>query len=46
MKPMEYAIEGLGVDGLLMTKLVAELDSDGGGLFVKFERGGRHGSTW
>ena len=38
MKPMEYAIEGLGVDGLLMTELVTELDGKGGGLFVQFER--------
>ena len=38
MKPMKYAIESLSVDGLLVTKLIAELDGEGGGLFVQFER--------
>ena len=42
MEPMEDAVEGLGTDGLLMTKLVAELDGEGGGLFVKLEGRGRH----
>ena len=37
MEPVEYAVEGLGIDSLLMTKLVAELDGEGGGLFVKLE---------
>ena len=38
MEPVEYAVEGLSTDGLLVTKLVAELNSEGGGLFVKLER--------
>ena len=42
MKPVKDAVEGLGADGLLMTKLVAELDGEGGGLFVKLEGRGRH----
>ena len=42
MKPMKNAVEGLGADGLLMSKLVAELDGEGGGLFVKFEGRSRH----
>ena len=35
---MKNAIESLGVDGLLMAELVAELDSGGGRLFVEFKR--------
>ena len=42
MEPVKNAVEGLGTDRLLMTKLVAELDSEGGGLFMKFEGRGRH----
>ena len=42
MEPMKNAIEGLGTDCLLMTKLVAELDGEGSGLFMKFEGRGRH----
>ena len=42
MKPMKDAIESLSTDRLLVTELVAELDGEGGGLFVKFEGGGRH----
>ena len=38
MKPMKDTIEGLSVDGLLVAELVAELDGEGGGLFVQFER--------
>ena len=41
MKPMENAVEGLSVDGLLVTKLITELDGEGGGLFVQFEGGVR-----
>ena len=37
MKPMKYAIKSLSADRLLMSELVAELDGEGGGLFVKFE---------
>ena len=42
MKPVKNAIEGLCTDRLLVSKLVAELDGEGGGLFVKFEGQGRH----
>ena len=42
MEPVKNAIESLSVDGLLVTKLVAELNSEGGGLFVKLEGRGRH----
>ena len=42
MKPMEDAVEGLGTDGLLVSELVAELDGEGGGLFVKLEGRSRH----
>ena len=45
MKPVKYAVEGLGTDGLLMTELVAELDGEGGGLFVKLEGRSRHRDT-
>ena len=45
MKPMKHAVEGLGLDGLLVTELVAELYGDGSGLFVEFERRGRHGNS-
>ena len=38
MEPVKNAIESLSVDGLLVTKLIAELDGEGGGLFVQFER--------
>ena len=38
MEPVEYAVESLSVDGLLVTKLIAELDGEGGSLFVQFER--------
>ena len=44
MEPMKDSVESLSVDGLLVTKLVAELNSEGGGLFVKFEGRGRHGN--
>ena len=43
---MEYAVEGLSTDGLLVTKLVAELNSEGGGLFVKLEGRSRHRDCW
>ena len=46
MKPMKDAVESLSTDGLLMTELVAELDGEGGGLFVKFEGRGRHRNAW
>ena len=45
MKPVENAVEGLGTDSLLVTKLMAELDGEGGRLFVKLEGRGRHRST-
>ena len=35
---MKDVIEGLSLDSLLMTKLVAEMNGEGCGLFVKFER--------
>ena len=37
MEPMEDAVESLGADCLLMTELVAELNGEGGRLFVKLE---------
>ena len=37
MEPMKNAVEGLGADCLLMAELMAELDGEGGGLFVKLE---------
>ena len=42
MKPMKDAIESLSADCLLVTELVAELDGEGGGLFVKLEGLSRH----
>ena len=42
MKPMKDAIESLSTDRLLVTELVAELDGEGGGLFVKLEGRVRH----
>ena len=42
MKPMKDTIEGLSVNGLLVTKLMAELDGEGGGLFMELEGRGRH----
>ena len=42
MEPVKNAVEGLGVDGLLVMELVAELDGEGGGLFVEFEGRSRH----
>ena len=38
MKPMKYAVESMGVGGLLVAELVAELNGDGGRLFVEFKR--------
>ena len=46
MEPMKDTVKGLGTDSLLVTKLVAELDGEGGGLFVKLEGCGRHRGTW
>ena len=46
MEPVKDAIEGLCADCLLMTKLVAELNGEGGGLFVKFEGRSRHRDAW
>ena len=37
MEPVKDAVESLSADGLLVTKLMAELDGEGGGLFVKLE---------
>ena len=37
MKPMKNAVEGLSADCLLVTKLVAELNGEGGGLCMKLE---------
>ena len=42
MKPVEYAIESLSVNGLLVTELITELDGEGGGLFMQFEGRVRH----
>ena len=39
---MKNAVEGLCTDSLLMMQLVAELDGEGSGLFVKLEGRGRH----
>ena len=39
---MKNAIEGLGIDSLLMAQLVAELNGEGGSLFVEFDGRGRH----
>ena len=46
MKPMKDAVEGLSTDGLLVTELVAELNGEGGGLFVELEGRSRHRGTW
>ena len=35
---MKNVIESLDVDGLLMMELVAELDGNGGRLFMELER--------
>ena len=46
MEPVKNAVEGLCTNSLLVSKLVAELDGEGGGLFVKFEGRGRHRDAW
>ena len=37
MKPVEYAIESLSTEGLLVAELIAELDGERSSLFVQFE---------
>ena len=45
MEPVKNTVESLSTDGLLVTKLMAELNGEGGGLFVKLEGRSRHRDT-